>query len=171
MARLARLQPGLARLSALPGAGGEAENLDLDAAALERAGEDVGAGRRDRDRAAAHRAGIVDEQRHGRVAERHVLLLLEGQRLLRVDDDARQARGVEHALFEVELPGAVLLRHQPPLQPVGEAGDDRRQVLQLLVEILAQPLQFVGVAQFVGVDDLVEPGGEGLVVRPALLRR
>ena len=55
----------------------------------------------------------------------HVLLLLEGQRLLRIDDDARQARGVEHAFLEIEFPGAVLLRHQPALQPVGEARDDR----------------------------------------------
>src|SRR5215212_60532 len=31
----------------------------------------------------------------------------------RVDDDARQARGVEHALLEVELPGPVLLREEP----------------------------------------------------------
>ena len=97
--------------------------------------------------------------------------MLEGQRLLRIDDDARQARGVEHALFEIELPRAVLLRHEAPLQPVGEPGDDRVEVLQLLVEIFAQALQFVGVAQFVGVDDLVEAGGEGLVVGSALLRR
>ena len=78
---LAGLQPGLARLAALPGARGEAEDLDLDAAALERAGEDVGAGRRDRDRPAAHRAGIVEEQRDDGVAEIGVLLVLEGERL------------------------------------------------------------------------------------------
>ena len=78
--------------------------------------------------------------------------------------------GVEHALFEIELPRAALLRHQPPLQPVGEARDDRVEVLQLLVEIFAQALQLVGVAQFVCVNDLVEPGGIGLVVGPALLR-
>jgi hypothetical protein len=83
----------LARLPALPGLGGEAEDLDLDAAALQRAGEDVGAGRGDRDRPAAHRAGIVEQQRHHRVAELGVALLLEGERLHRVDDDARQARG------------------------------------------------------------------------------
>ena len=40
------------------------------------------------------------------------------------------------------------------------------QALQLLVEIFAQPLQFVGVAQFVGVHDLVETGRIGLVVGP-----
>jgi len=79
---LSGLEPSLARLSAFPGAGGEAKNLNLDAATLERAGENVGASGRDRDRTAAHRAGIVDQQRHGSVAERHVLLLLEGQRLL-----------------------------------------------------------------------------------------
>src|SRR5581483_9560984 len=40
--RLAGGEPLLARLPALPGAGGEAEDLDLDAAALQRAGENVG---------------------------------------------------------------------------------------------------------------------------------
>src|SRR5439155_18180448 len=60
--RLAGGDPALARLPALPGAGGEAEDLDLDAAALEGAGEDVGAHRRDGDRPAAHRPGIVDQQ-------------------------------------------------------------------------------------------------------------
>ena len=78
--RLAGGEPMLARLPALPGARGEAEDLDLDAAALERARQDVGAGRRHRDRAAAHRAGIVEQQRHHRVAEVRVLLALERQR-------------------------------------------------------------------------------------------
>ena len=121
LGRLAGLQPGFARLPALPGARGEAEDLDLDAAALQRAGENVGAGRGDGDRPAAHRAGIVEQQRHHRVAEIGVALLLEGQRRGRVDDDARQARRIEHAFLEIEIPGAVLLRHQAALQPVGEA--------------------------------------------------
>jgi hypothetical protein len=38
----------------------------------------------------------------------------------RIDDDARQARRVEHALLEVEVPGAVLLRQQPSLQAIGQ---------------------------------------------------
>src|ERR1700730_12786127 len=105
------LEPGLARLSALPNTGGVASDLPLDAAALERAGENVSASRRDRDRAAAHRAGIVYEQRHRGVTERHVLLLLEGQRLLRIEDHTRQARCVENAFFEIELPRTALLRH------------------------------------------------------------
>src|SRR5450631_717406 len=46
--RLAGGEPLLARLPALPGARGEAEDLDLDAAALERACQDVGAGSGDR---------------------------------------------------------------------------------------------------------------------------
>src|SRR5437899_12993287 len=48
--RLASGDPALARLAALPGAGREAEDLDLDGAALQGAREDVGAHRRDRDR-------------------------------------------------------------------------------------------------------------------------
>src|ERR1051326_2977137 len=51
--RLAGGDPALARLPALPGAGRKAEDLDLDAATLQRAGENVGAHRGDRDRAAA----------------------------------------------------------------------------------------------------------------------
>ena len=44
------------------------------------------------------------------------------------------------------------------------------KVLQLLVEIVAQALQFFGVAQFVGVDDFVEAVGIGLVVRATFIR-
>ena len=77
--------------AAFPRARGEAEDLDLDAAALQRARQDVGAHRRDRDRPAAHRARIVDQQRDHRVAEIGFLLALVGQRIDRVGDDA--ARG------------------------------------------------------------------------------
>ncbi len=160
--RLAGGEPRLARLPALPGARGEAENLDLDAAALQRAREDVGAGRRHRDRAAAHRTGIVEQQRHHGVAEGRVLLVLEGERMHRIDDDARQPRGIEHAFLEIELPGAVLLRHQAALQPVGEPRDHALQMRELLVEIAAQALQFVRVAEIFGRDLLVELRREGL---------
>ena len=57
---------------------------------------------------------------------------------------------------QVELPGARLLRQQPALQPVGQLGDHALQMLQLLVELLAQPRQLVGVAQLFGVDLFVE---------------
>ena len=75
-----------------------------------------------------------------------------------MDDDARQPRRVEDALLEIELPGAGLLRQQAALQPVGEPGDHALQVGELLVELVAQPRQLVGVAQLVGLDDLVELG-------------
>ena len=68
-----------------------------------------------------------------------VLLALEGERLEGIDDDARQAGRVEHALLEVELPGPVLLGEQPALQPVGEPADHALEVRELLVEIGAQP--------------------------------
>jgi hypothetical protein len=69
MAGLPRSARLLADLPALPGTGGEAENFDLDAATLQRAGENVGAGGGHRDRSAAHGARIVDQQRDHRVAE------------------------------------------------------------------------------------------------------
>src|SRR5262245_4330799 len=52
--RLAGGKPGLSRLPALPGPRGEAEDFYLDPAALQRARENVGAGRSDRNGAAAH---------------------------------------------------------------------------------------------------------------------
>src|SRR5262249_58207549 len=67
--RLARRQPRLARLPTLPGPRGKAENLDLDAAALQRAREDVRACGGDGDRPAAHRARIVEQERDNRVTE------------------------------------------------------------------------------------------------------
>ncbi len=96
-----------------------------------------------------------------------VLLALERERLLRVDDDARQARRIQHAFLEIELPGPVLLRHQAALQPVGKSRDDARQVVQLLVEIGPEPLEFLRVAELLGRYHLVELRREGLVVRAA----
>ena len=46
----------------------------------------------------------------------------------RIGDDARKPRRIELALFQVELPGTVLLRHQTPLQAVGEP---RHHALQM----------------------------------------
>src|SRR5437879_2886205 len=54
---------------------------------------------------------------------------------------------IEQALLEIELPGAVLLRHQPSLQPVGQARHHALQMRQLLVEITAQPLELFRLAQ------------------------
>ena len=92
------------------------------------------------------------------------LLDLEAQRLQRIGDDAGQPRGVEQALLEVELPAAVLLRHQPALQLVGEPRDGAREALELLVEQGAELVELVGRAELGGLDDLVELLGEDLVV-------
>ena len=93
----------------------------------------------------------------------------ERQRLVRIDDDARQARGIEHPFFEVEFPRAVLLRHQPALEAVREPRDDRGEILQLLVEEGAQPLEFFRIAQLLGRHDLVVAAVVGAVLRPARL--
>ena len=74
----------------------------------------------------------------------------------RIDDDARQPRRIEQAFFEIELPGAVLLRHQAALQAVGEARDHALQMRKLLVEIAAQAVEFLRLAQILRADDLVE---------------
>ena len=60
-----------------------------------------------------------------------VALDLVRQRASRRDDHARQPRGVEHAFFLIEIPAAVLLRHQAALQPVGKPGYRTLQVRQV----------------------------------------
>src|SRR3546814_6509138 len=108
-------------------------------------------------------SGIVDEQRYHGVAELHVSLCLEGQRMRRVGDDARQPPGVEQTFLQVELPGPRLLRHELALQPVRKLADDALQVNELLVEELAQPGQILRIAQNLRADDLVEALGVGFV--------
>ena len=87
----------------------------------------------------------------------------------RIDDDARQPRRIEQAFLEVEFPGAVLLRQQQPLQPVGEPRHHALQMRKLLVEIAAQALELFRLAQILGADDLVELGGERPIIRTARL--
>ena len=89
--------------------------------------------------------------------------------MIGIGHHARQPRRIEHALLEIELPGAVLLRHQPALQPVGEPRHDALQMRELLVEIAAQPFQLVMVAEVFGRDHLVEFRREGVIFRPARL--
>jgi hypothetical protein len=84
-----------------------------------------------------------------------VALDLVGQAVLGIDDDAGEPGRIEQPFLLVEVPAARLLRHQPPLQAVGELGDRALEMDQLLVEIGAQPPQFLFVAQFSGGDDLV----------------
>ncbi len=79
----------------------------------------------------------------------------------RIDDDARQPRRIEQAFLEIEFPGAVLLRHQQPLQPVGEPRHHALQMRELLVEIAAQPVELFRLAQILGAHHLVEFRGEG----------
>src|SRR3546814_10636269 len=63
---------------------------------------------------------------HG-VAELGVALHLVRQRMHRVHDDPRQARSVQHALFQIEVPGAGLHGEQAALEAVGEPRDDALQ--------------------------------------------
>src|SRR5579862_184621 len=81
----------------------------------------------------------------------------------RVDNDARQPRAVEHPLLEIEFPAAVLLREQEALKLVGKARNDALHARKLLVEKVAQPRQFVGIAQIGRGNGFVELRGKYLV--------
>ena len=119
--RASGCQPVFTRLPAFPCAGGEAQNLGLHPAAFEGAGHDIGTDCGDTDRAAAHRARIVDQERDHRVAEFNIALNLVAQRASRRDNNTGEARGIEQPLFLVEIPTAILLCHQAALQAVGKA--------------------------------------------------
>ena len=99
------------------------------------------------DRAAAHGAGIVEQERDDGIAEGGVALHLERKRLEPVGDDAGQPRRVQEALVEIEIPGAVLLRQQAALQAVREPAYRDMQHRKLLVEKAAEPFQFIDIAQ------------------------
>ncbi len=86
---------------------------------------------------------------------------LNDRALRGVDDHARQPCRIEHAFLLIEIPRPVLLRHQPALQPIGEARHRALQRCQLLVEKAAQPRQLVRVAEILRLDHLVEAVGEG----------
>ena len=90
------------------------------------------------------------------VAEVHIALALVGQRLHRINHNARQPCGVEHALVEIELPGSVLLCQQLALQLVCQARDSPRERPQFLVEKCSQALQFFRRRQVLGCNFLVE---------------
>src|SRR3546814_8777484 len=81
-----------------------------------------------------------------------------------IDDYALQPRRVKQPFLLVEIPAARLLRHQPPLQPIGELGDGALEMNELLVQIRAQPPQFLFVAKLGCFHDLVEAVGEYPIV-------
>src|SRR3546814_18669996 len=77
-----------------------------------------------------------------------------------IDDYALQPRRVKQPFLLVEIPAARLLRHQPPLQPIGALGDGALEMNELLVQIRAQPPQFLFVAKLGCFPDLAEAVGE-----------
>ena len=60
-----------------------------------------------------------------------------------------------------------MLRHQPPLQPVGQTRNDAGKIGQLLVQIGAKPGQFLGITQLVGINGFIKGGGKDLIGRLA----
>ena len=108
--RAAFVQPLLAGLPTFPRAGGKAEDFHLNVTTLKRARQNIGTDRRNGYRAAPHRAGIVQQQGHNRVAKFGVFFDLEGQRRCRVGHHTCQTARVQNAFFQIKFPRAVLLR-------------------------------------------------------------
>jgi hypothetical protein len=87
----------------------------------------------------------------------------------RIDYDAGESCRIEQSLLKVELPGAILLRHQPALQTVREPRDHALQVRELLVQVAAQPFELLWFAQVLGRNGLVVFCDKAAIVRPARL--
>src|SRR4029079_7395718 len=107
---------------------------------------------------------MVDQQGYDGVSKVGVALDLVRQRMTGAHHDPRQPRGVEQALFLIEVPTPRLLGEKTPLKAIGEAGDDIRKSRHLLVEVGTEARQLLLVAQLTGLDDLVEARRECLVV-------
>ena len=116
MLRAALRQPFLTSLAALPRPCVKAKDLDLDRTPFQRARQNIGANRSNGNRPPPHRARIVDEQSHHCVAELGILFPFERQSRRRIGDNQRQPPGIQHALFQIKQPAAVLLRLKTALQ-------------------------------------------------------
>jgi hypothetical protein len=100
-----RQPPSAPAPAGLPGAGGEAEHLDLRGAALLSAGKDVATHGRDRDRTAAHAVGIVDQQyHHGNLRLTETPQVAGGGKVRRIDDCRGRGANLHgcHALPSIE---------------------------------------------------------------------
>ena len=138
--RVAVGRPLPRRLAAVPLARREAQDLAVHAAALEHPREDLDGQGGNLHRAAAHRARVIDQQRHHRAGEGRFGLLLERPRGAAAGDKRGQPRAVQLALVEIEPPLPRLARHQHPHQPLGQSRHHDAQRGQVLLERLAERL-------------------------------
>ena len=69
ISRLSSAQPFFTGLAPLPGLGGEAQNFNFHATALEGSGEDIGTGCGNGYGTATHGTGIIEQQGHHGIAE------------------------------------------------------------------------------------------------------
>src|SRR3546814_1446452 len=110
----------------------------------------------DADGPAAHGTGIIDQQRDHRVTKFRIALALVGKAMSGVYNYPGKPGRIEQTFFLIEIPGAGLLRHQPPLKTIGELGHCPLHVRELLVQKAAQALQFVLVAEILRRDGFVK---------------
>jgi len=80
------------------------------------------------------------------VSRKLVSFSFEGERVHRVGDDAGKARRIDHALVEVELPGAILLAPAGGRCRRWELADDALQVESCWSRWLRRRPSFSGVA-------------------------
>ena len=164
-------QPFFAAQPAFPSFRGKAKNFDLHLTAFQRARQNIGANRGNRNRAAAHGSGIIQQQSHAGVAKFGVLFDFERQGRSRVCHNPREAARIQNALFLVKRPASVLLCLKAALQFVCQPRHGALQGFQLLIKIGAQAFQFGRFSQIFGTDFFVVIGGIDDIIRVRVRNR
>src|SRR5690606_37899013 len=95
------------------------------------------------------------EERHNRIAEMTVSLLLERQGLHGIDDKACEASRIKYALLLIKIPRANLPRHQTALQTMGEPAYGTLCRNEACVQNGTQAIQLLLIAQISRIDNLI----------------
>jgi hypothetical protein len=161
--RVAVGRPLPRRLASVPLTRREAEHLALDTASFEHLGEDFDRQRGDEHGTAAHRAGVIDQQADDRARKGRVAFLLERTCAPSARHQCVAPEAVQLALVEIEPPLSRLARHQHPHQPLGQSRHHDAQRGQVLLEHLAECLQFLAARERRCAHHAVVPYRVGLV--------
>ena len=161
------LEPVALGSAAVPGGGGEAQHLAVDAGHVQRPGQQLDQ-HGDGLAVGLHRAGAVDQQGHLGVADRTVALAPKDAPLLRGGDDLGQPAAVDDAAFLAVLPAIAIGHRQVAAKLTGQTTHIDLLGVQALVQ--ARPILFqLGLThQAVGLALAVVGGGEGAITMGAV---